>query len=68
MAHAQKMLDNLREGARAFLALRQDKSELVVEELLDRVRQMDLTKDEEDSVCSMIYAAEEAFTMKGNIS
>lgn len=68
MKHPQQILDHLKEAAEGFLAVRRQGPPHVVEDLVERARAMNMPRDQEDVVCSALYAAEEAFNMNGDIS
>ena len=75
MPNAQSVLDHLKIASEAYLALRRtdphrkDKewAELT-EELVERARQMGLPQEQESVVCSMLYAAEESYSMTGDVA
>lgn len=75
MKNAQAILDLLKEASEGYLEFRSKDPNRVdkqwsrlVEELVDRARAMGMPPEQESIVCSMLYAAEESYCMKGDIA
>lgn len=71
----QSILDLLKEAAEGFVEFRRTDPQRIdkrwsrlVEDLVDRARTMGMTAEQESIVCSMLYAAEESYSMKGDVS